>query len=763
MVSLAGLSGVAGGYEDIQKDQMEQALQMMRMRQMQQDMGPIDPRVSQAYGLGGGGGLYPPTAGGAPQVSPAGAPSGSSDPRGLVPYIRQEAVKYGIDPDVAVRVATSEGLRSPTGDRGTSFGAMQLHTGGGLGDVFRRQTGLDPADPKNEKATIDFALQNAARGGWGPWHGAQHVGIGQFQGISGRPPMGPQVASAGPGLPAGAIPRMGPGAGPGMGGMPPGGAPGGQQQINPPGTPPTGEITAPQLPVQQAQAGQPPAPGATPSGVPPRGQGMRAPEDVARRLLAIPGITMKQFTKYMSDYMQVYGGEERAKMAQEHLDLAQQKLDTEKKEFEERQKRMAETAAATETGRKERFAAGIKARAEAAEKKADAATVTAQKKEDDRRQDVKQAQQFKRDEQERAEQLKEKYNTYKVDQTKMPPEALDNYAKMVLDGNFKAAMSGAGTGAAGTAQRNAIMARAFELGKEQGLSVEDINNKILEFGGRQAGISAIARNEAKITTAASQVDAANKVLEGALSDSETAGLLPTTRFKTINAFLNASRDQLGDPRLAALQAALNDNKTALARLYSGGNAVTVAGREEAEKNFNRDMNPEAIRAVMEISKQTSKTDVEAVRKGRESYTKKIAEPSLADLAAERSEDPVQQELNRAIAEGASTSQMKSVLVAAGKKEDEAAGMLSTALKAKEFAQKQAAAKTKDVQTPADLVEAIRKGAAQPTAQQQAFNPMAGGPAMMKGVGRMFTVPGELRKAMGQAGGFASPTYGGTIP
>jgi hypothetical protein len=175
------------------------------------------------------------------------------------------------------------------------------------------------------------------------------------------------------------------------------------------------------------------------------------------------------------------------------------------------------------------------------------------------------------------------------------------------------------------------------------------------------------------------------------------------------------------------------------------------------------MNPAAIRAVMEISQQTSKTDVDAVKKGRESYTKKLVEPSLADLAAERSEDPVQQELNRAIAGGASTSQMKDVLVAGGKTNDQAASMLSTAMKAKDFAQKQAATKTKEAQTPADLVEAIRGAAAQPTAQQKAFDPMIGMGSMAKGLGRMFTVPGELKKAMGQSGSFASPTYGGTMP
>src|SRR5579864_5765859 len=100
---------------------------------------------------------------------PEGAENSSpkkGDPRGLSEHIKETAKKYGIDPDVALRVASSEGLGNPVGDNGTSFGAFQLHTGGGLGDKFKKETGLDPADPKNEKATIDFALKEASKGGW---------------------------------------------------------------------------------------------------------------------------------------------------------------------------------------------------------------------------------------------------------------------------------------------------------------------------------------------------------------------------------------------------------------------------------------------------------------------------------------------------------------------------------------------------------------------------------------------------------------------
>ena len=128
----------------------------------------------------------------------AGAPGAGGDPRGLEGYIRQKATDNGIDPDTAVAVARSEGLNQFTsGIRGeTSYGAFQLHTGGGLGDTFKKETGLDPSDPANERATIDFALKNAAKGGWGPWHGAANTGIGPWAGIGGRPGV-PRMAAAG--------------------------------------------------------------------------------------------------------------------------------------------------------------------------------------------------------------------------------------------------------------------------------------------------------------------------------------------------------------------------------------------------------------------------------------------------------------------------------------------------------------------------------------------------------------------------------------
>lgn len=97
-------------------------------------------------------------------------------------YIRAAAKRRGIDPDIAVQVARSEGLGGRyAGDDNSSFGDFQLHYGGrsnrpgmrgrGLGDEFTAATGLDATNPDTWRAQIDFALDQALKKGWGPWHG----------------------------------------------------------------------------------------------------------------------------------------------------------------------------------------------------------------------------------------------------------------------------------------------------------------------------------------------------------------------------------------------------------------------------------------------------------------------------------------------------------------------------------------------------------------------------------------------------------------
>jgi hypothetical protein len=107
-------------------------------------------------------------------------------------YIRSVATTMGIDPNVAVRVAKSEGLapgvwqsnlKRPDGSREKSYGPFQLFEGGGLGNKFKSQYGVSASDPTTWKQQVNFALGEAKKGGWTPWYGAKNAGIGAFEGI----------------------------------------------------------------------------------------------------------------------------------------------------------------------------------------------------------------------------------------------------------------------------------------------------------------------------------------------------------------------------------------------------------------------------------------------------------------------------------------------------------------------------------------------------------------------------------------------------
>lgn len=117
-------------------------------------------------------------------------------------YISQQASLRGIDPNIAIRVAGSEGLNNPVGDAGKSFGPFQLYTGGGLGNAFQKLTGLNPADYlSNWPQQVQYFLNWAVTNGWNPGgiglgssyvggtgggsHGASAIGIANRQGLSG--------------------------------------------------------------------------------------------------------------------------------------------------------------------------------------------------------------------------------------------------------------------------------------------------------------------------------------------------------------------------------------------------------------------------------------------------------------------------------------------------------------------------------------------------------------------------------------------------
>ena len=135
---------------------------------------PLIPAAQQLYGN--------KAAPLASELNPVSSAQGAEmDQSNWEDLIRSRAQAKGINPDVAMKVARTEGLGGNyAGDNGSSFGPFQLHYGGiakggnavsGLGDLFTNQTGLHASDPKTVPQQVDFALDYAKTHGWSSWHG----------------------------------------------------------------------------------------------------------------------------------------------------------------------------------------------------------------------------------------------------------------------------------------------------------------------------------------------------------------------------------------------------------------------------------------------------------------------------------------------------------------------------------------------------------------------------------------------------------------
>ena len=124
------------------------------------------------------------------------------------PLARQYAQKWGVDPNVAVRVLNAEGglddwIQSKVpnkhrpGQKEPSYGPGQFLVGGGdtgmpmgLGNRFIKDTGLDPRNPANAEPYFDYMMKEVSQRGWGQWYGAKAAGVGNFDGVGGRPANG---------------------------------------------------------------------------------------------------------------------------------------------------------------------------------------------------------------------------------------------------------------------------------------------------------------------------------------------------------------------------------------------------------------------------------------------------------------------------------------------------------------------------------------------------------------------------------------------
>ncbi len=186
-------------------------------RVFEANKGKLDPNLQQSYGMAirshatkGEGdalanwalglgpkpeaGAYPAQRGGMSvggavpgRISEVGVGEGHVAPKSeRIAFARGYAASRGVNPDAVIATMAGEGLNRYVGDGGTSFGDLQLHVGGGMGDQALA-AGINIRDPNTWKEQLKFGIdrmaENKGKGaGWyaGQWHGAPRWAAERF-------------------------------------------------------------------------------------------------------------------------------------------------------------------------------------------------------------------------------------------------------------------------------------------------------------------------------------------------------------------------------------------------------------------------------------------------------------------------------------------------------------------------------------------------------------------------------------------------------
>ena len=194
--NVVGMEIIAKNDADVTPQQAQAAAQFIQARYPSLPVyghGQVNPghkeategqsAVNAVMALRGQGGATPsgqPTPVGQPPVGAASAQQPQSQRDAHIQFIRDYATKIGVNPDLALGIASAEGLnawgpKNPnaasvvdvTNGQPWSFGDFQLNVRGGLG-ALARQHGIDPADPNQWQAADRFALEQMKQG-VGPW------------------------------------------------------------------------------------------------------------------------------------------------------------------------------------------------------------------------------------------------------------------------------------------------------------------------------------------------------------------------------------------------------------------------------------------------------------------------------------------------------------------------------------------------------------------------------------------------------------------
>lgn len=186
----------------------------------------------------------------------------------------------------------------------------------------------------------------------------------------------------------------------------------------------------------------------------------------------------------------------------------------------------------------------------------------------------------------------------------MNPDVIEYMAGQLAGGNT-GVLTGFGRGAQGAKDLQAVRSKAVDLLRNQGVSPEEANAKVAQFGGEKAGARTAGTRGANLSIAATEL---GKFSDIAL---DASAKVARTQFVPFNKAAQSVQMGTGSEDVVAFVAANESVINAFAQV-AGRGTPTVAGMEHARVMLNTAQTPQQYQAVIKQLKLEAKAATESV-------------------------------------------------------------------------------------------------------------------------------------------------------
>jgi hypothetical protein len=205
-------------------------------------------------------------------------------------------------------------------------------------------------------------------------------------------------------------------------------------------------------------------------------------------------------------------------------------------------------------------------------------------------------------------------------------ESVDQLADQLRHGDTSV-LTNLGRGQQAAVDIRRIRQRAAEKNMEAGVTGADQAQTNAEFQGKKAGQRVLGTQEAKMSTAATELDGAIQQAQGLIEK------LPRTSFLPFNRLAQGYSTNTLNPDQAELFTRAQAIKNAYAAVMGRGASITtVNAQQHADELLNTAADPATFNRVLATMKQEADMAVKSPQKVRELYRRQFGDSAIAPPA-----------------------------------------------------------------------------------------------------------------------------------